>query len=522
MSRRAKPASDIPCLARCGPRSRRACHYRVDFLMKQEMLAPALLREAALVGGCWQASGEDGIAVQNPATGAVIGHVPRLGAAEVERAIARATEAQQGWAARGARARAAVLKAWHAEVLAHRDDLAAILTAEQGKPLAEARGEIDYGASYIEWYAEEARRVGGEMLAPLEPGKRVMTLKQPIGVVAAITPWNFPCAMVTRKLAPALASGCAVLLKPASSTPFTAIALAILAERAGLPSGLLSVLTGSAGEIGGALTTAPEIRKLSFTGSTEVGSALYAQSAPGIKKLSLELGGNAPVIVFDDCDLDVAVEGTMQAKFRNGGQTCVCANRIFVQAGIYDEFRDRLTARVAALRLGDGAQAGTEIGPLIDHAAVRKVLEHVEDAVALGARVETGGTPARDLGPNFVTPALLSGVTPEMAVFREETFGPVAPLLRFESFEEAMRLANDTPFGLASYVFTRDMGRVMGAMEALEFGMVGVNTGLISAAEAPFGGVKLSGLGREGGREGIEDYLETKYVCLGGLENAPC
>ncbi|MGR3378965.1 NAD-dependent succinate-semialdehyde dehydrogenase [Salipiger abyssi] len=490
--------------------------------MTSETTTPALLREAALVGGRWHASGADGIAVHNPASGVLIGRVPNLGAAEVAEAITRATEVQKDWAARGARARAAVLKAWHAEVIAHRDELAAILTAEQGKPLAEAAGEIDYGASYIEWYAEEARRVGGEMLAPLEPGKRMMTLKQPVGVVAAITPWNFPCAMVTRKLAPALASGCAVLLKPASQTPFTAIALALLAERAGLPPGLLSVLTGPAREIGGALTAAPEIRKLSFTGSTEVGRALYAQSAPGIKKLSLELGGNAPVIVFDDCDLDAAVEGTMQAKFRNGGQTCVCANRIFVQSGIYDAFRDRLTARVKVLKLGDGAEPGTEIGPMIDMAAVRKVLEHVDDAVSLGARLDTGGRRASELGAHFVTPALLSGVTPEMAVFREETFGPVAPLLRFDSFAEAMRLANDTPFGLASYVFSRDMARILGAMEALEFGMVGVNTGLISAAEAPFGGVKMSGLGREGGREGIEDYLETKYVCLGGLEAAPC
>lgn len=483
----------------------------------QDVVA-GLKREAALIGGEWRYTRPgEGIEVLDPATGEVIGLVPRVTALEIEQAIDAAEQSQRLWTECGARERAAVLKRWHALVLDHRDALAFIISREQGRPLAEAAGEIDYGASYIEWFAEEARRVDGKLLPAMETGKRMMVIKQPVGVVAAITPWNFPCAMVTRKVAPALASGCAIVLKPASQTPFTAIALAVLAERAGLPKGLLSVLTGSAAEIGAALTTSDRVRKLSFTGSTEVGIKLYAQSAATVKKLSLELGGNAPVLVFDDCDLELAIEGVMQAKFRNSGQTCVCANRILVQSGIHDAFLSRLIERVASLRLGNGQAKGTEIGPLIDGAAVEKVLFHIENAQAHGARLHVGGTRAEDLGENFVRPGVLSGVSDAMAVFHEETFGPIAAVMRFDTVEQAIRLANSTPFGLASYLFTRDLNRVLQVSERLEFGMVGVNTGLISAAEAPFGGVKLSGLGREGGHDGVEDYLESKYICIGGL-----
>ena len=391
-----------------------------------------------------------------------------------------------------------------------------ILTAEQGKPLAEAVGEITYGASFIEWFAEEARRVYGDTIPGHQRDKRILVLKQPIGVVAAITPWNFPNAMITRKAGPALASGCAMVLKPASQTPFSAIALAVLAERAGLPAGLFSVVTGSAVEIGAEMTANPVVRKLTFTGSTEIGIELYGQSAKTIKKLGLELGGNAPFIVFDDADLDAAVEGALIAKYRNNGQTCVCANRIYVQSGVYDAFAEKLIAAVAKLKTGDGFAEGVNLGPLIDKAALEKVQEHVADAVAKGATVALGGKP-HALGGTFYEATVLTGVTPDMAVAREETFGPLAPLFRFSDEAEVIAQANDTEFGLASYFYARDLARVFRVAEALEYGMVGVNTGLISTAEAPFGGVKMSGLGREGSHFGMDDFIELKYLCLGGI-----
>ncbi|RMH43165.1 MAG: NAD-dependent succinate-semialdehyde dehydrogenase, partial [Alphaproteobacteria bacterium] len=390
------------------------------------------------------------------------------------------------------------------------------LTAEQGKPLPEAKGEIAYGASFIEWFAEEARRAYGETIPAHQTDKRLLVLKQPIGVVAAITPWNFPNAMITRKAGPALAAGCAMVLKPASQTPFSAIALAVLAERAGLPAGLFSVVTGPAGEIGAEMTANPIVRKLTFTGSTEVGAKLYAQCAPTIKKLGLELGGNAPFIVFDDADLDAAVDGALIAKYRNNGQTCVCANRIYVQSGVYDAFAKKLADKVAGLKTGNGFEEGVTFGPLIDEAALRKVEEHVSDALAKGAKVVLGGR-RHPLGGTFYEPTILTDVTPDMAVAREETFGPVAPLFRFETEAEAVAQANDTEFGLASYFYSRDLARVWRVSEALDYGMVGVNTGLISTAEAPFGGVKMSGIGREGSRHGLDEFMEMKYVCVGGI-----
>ncbi|GGO38465.1 NAD-dependent succinate-semialdehyde dehydrogenase [Gemmobacter aquaticus] len=477
---------------------------------------PSLLRQAALVGPRWLAATSDDLAVTNPANGEVIGHVPALTEADAEAAIAAASAAQKVWAGRTARDRATILRRWYDLILQHQEDLAAILTAEQGKPLPEARGEITYGASFIEWFAEEARRAYGDIVPGHAPDKRILVMKQPIGVVAAITPWNFPNAMVTRKVGPALAAGCAIVLKPASQTPFSAIALAVLAERAGLPAGLLSVLTGSARRLGAVLTQSPQIRKLSFTGSTEVGAELYAQCAPTIKKLGLELGGNAPFIVFDDADLDAAVEGCIIAKFRNNGQTCVCANRIYVQAGIHDAFAARLCDRLAGMQTGDGFSPGVAFGPLIDRAAVDKVSAHITDATDRGARLALGGYPHK-LGGTFFQPTVLTGVTADMAIAREETFGPVAPLFRFETEGEVVAAANDTEFGLASYLFSRDLSRVWRVSEALEYGIVGVNTGLVSTAEAPFGGVKLSGLGREGSRHGLDDYLELKYLCLGGI-----
>ncbi|MFO1208411.1 MAG: NAD-dependent succinate-semialdehyde dehydrogenase [Amaricoccus sp.] len=475
-----------------------------------------LLREAALVGDRWIEAGPDGIAVTNPSTGALLGHVPNLGAAETEAAIAAAETAQKAWAARTAKDRAGVLRRWFDLMMAAQDDLGRILTAEQGKPLPEAKGEIAYGASFIEWFAEEARRAYGEIVPGHATDKRILVTRMPVGVVAAITPWNFPNAMITRKAGPALAAGCAMVLKPASQTPFSAIALAVLAERAGLPAGLLSVLTGSSRVIGGVMTASPTVRKLTFTGSTEVGAQLYGQCAPTIKKLGLELGGNAPFIVFDDADLEAAVEGCLIAKFRNNGQTCVCANRIYVQSGIHDAFARRLAERLATMKTGDGFADGTAFGPLIDKAAAEKVAEHVADATAKGGKVILGGHP-HALGGTFWEPTVITGVTSEMAVAREETFGPVAPLFRFETEAEVVAAANDTEFGLASYLYSRDVARVFRVSEALEYGMVGVNTGLVSTAEAPFGGVKSSGLGREGSRHGLEDFLEIKYVCLGGI-----
>ena len=472
-----------------------------------------LMREACLIDGAW-VTGDAWIDVDNPATGETIGRVPKLGAAETERAIAAADRAMPAWAARTAKERAQVLRRFFDLMMAHQDDLAALLTREQGKPLAEARGEIAYAASFLEWFGEEAKRVYGQTIPSHAPDKRIVVLKQPIGVVAAITPWNFPAAMITRKIGPALAAGCAVVLKPASQTPFSALALGVLAEEAGLPKGLLNILTGSAAEIGGVLTASAVVRKLSFTGSTEVGAKLYEQSAPTIKKLSLELGGNAPFIVFDDADLDAAVAGAIASKYRNAGQTCVCANRLYVQSGVYEAFAEKLVAAVKALKVGDGMADGTAIGPLIDMAAVEKAEDHVADAVAKGATVVAGGKRS-SLGGRFFEPTVLAGVTQDMLITREETFGPVAPLIRFETDADAIAQANATPFGLAAYFYARDLKRVWTVAEAIEAGIVGVNTGIISTEVAPFGGVKLSGLGREGSSFGIEDYLEIKYVCLG-------
>ncbi|WP_242219089.1 NADP-dependent succinate-semialdehyde dehydrogenase [Shinella zoogloeoides] len=477
---------------------------------------PSLLRQAALVGPRWIEADGSGIAVKNPATGELVGYVPKLGAKETKEAIDAAAEAQKGWAARTAKERSAVLRKWFELMIENKDDLGRILTMEQGKPLAEATGEIVYGASFVEWFAEEARRLYGDIVPGHQKDKRILVMKQPIGVVAAITPWNFPNAMITRKAGPAFAAGCAMVLKPASQTPFSAIAIAILAERAGLPAGLFSVITGSAREIGAELTANSTVRKLTFTGSTEIGAELYKQCAPTIKKLGLELGGNAPFIVFDDADLDAAVEGALIAKFRNNGQTCVCANRLYVQEGVYDAFSEKLAAAVGKLKTGNGFDEGVILGPLIDTAALEKVEEHVADAVKKGGRVVQGGK-RHALGGTFYEATVIADVTPDMAVAREETFGPVAPLFRFKDEDDVIAQANDTEFGLASYFYAKELSRVFRVAEALEYGMVGVNTGLISTAEAPFGGVKLSGLGREGSRYGIEEFTEIKYVCLGGI-----
>jgi succinate-semialdehyde dehydrogenase/glutarate-semialdehyde dehydrogenase len=476
---------------------------------------PDLLRQQAYIGGRWL-DADDGttLAVHNPSSGELLGRVPSMGAAETGRAIAAAHAAWPEWRDRLAAERADVLRRWHDLVRAHREDLARLLTAEQGKPLAEARGEIDYAASFLEWYAEEARRICGEAIPSPWAGRRVLTLRQPIGVCAAITPWNFPSAMLTRKAGAAIAAGCTVVAKPASATPFSALALAVLAEAAGLPAGVLNVITGPAEAIGAELTANPVVRMLSFTGSTATGKRLMADCAGTVKKLALELGGNAPFIVFDDADLEQAVEGALASKYRNTGQTCVCANRLLIQDGIYEAFAARLAERVAALKVGDGMEDGVQLGPLINEEAVAKVEAHIADAVSLGARVLTGGR-RHALGRSFFQPTVLADVSPEMRVCREETFGPVAPLLRFHSEEEAIRLANASESGLAAYFYARDLGRVWRVAEALEYGMVGVNAGVISTAVAPFGGVKQSGLGREGGHEGIVEYLETKYVCLG-------
>ncbi|MDR3472927.1 MAG: NADP-dependent succinate-semialdehyde dehydrogenase [Devosia sp.] len=485
--------------------------------MTHALKDPDLLRQAALVGGRWIAA-EPGrsITVRNPATGDVVGLVPRLGAAETHEAIEAARRAQPAWAAVTAKERARILRRWYELMMANQDDLGLILTLEQGKPLPEAKGEIAYGASFIEWFAEEARRLYGDIVPGHAPDKRILILKQPIGVVAAITPWNFPNAMITRKAGPAFAAGCAMVLKPASQTPFSALAIAVLDERAGLPPGLFSVLTGPASEIGGALTSSPIVRKLTFTGSTEVGAELMRQCAPTIKKLGLELGGNAPFIVFDDADLDAAVQGALIAKFRNNGQTCVCANRIYVQEGVYDAFAAKLAEAVGRMTVGNGLEPGVELGPLIDDKAVEKVEEHVADALSKGARAVTGGH-KHALGGRFFQPTVLTGVNAGMTVAHEETFGPLAPLFRFKDEADVIAQANDTEFGLASYFYARDMGRVWRVAEALEYGMVGINTGLISTPEAPFGGVKQSGLGREGSKYGIEEFTEIKYLCLGGI-----
>ncbi len=473
----------------------------------------ALLRQHCYINGQWH-DGEQRIDVTNPANGEHITTVPSLGASETQLAIDAANAALPAWSALTAADRAARLRRWFELLMAHQEDLAQLMTAEQGKPLAEARGEIGYAASFINWFAEEGRRAYGEVIPAHQGDKRILVLKQPIGVCAAITPWNFPAAMITRKVAPALAAGCTMVVKPAEQTPLSALALAVLAEEAGIPAGVLNIITGDAREIGGVLTASPIVRKLSFTGSTEVGRILYAQSAPTLKKLSLELGGNAPFIVFEDADIDAAIEGAMVCKFRNAGQTCVCANRLYVHDAIYDEFITKLTAKVSALQVGDGTQAGVTQGPLIDVPALEKVEEHVADVLAQGGTLVTGG--ARDaLGGTFYQPTILSEVTSDMQVAREETFGPVAPVFRFTDEADVIRLANDTEFGLAGYFYARDLGRVWRVAEALEYGIIGVNTGIISTEVAPFGGIKASGLGREGAHHGLDEYLETKYVCMG-------
>ncbi|WP_398500154.1 NAD-dependent succinate-semialdehyde dehydrogenase [Variovorax sp.] len=479
---------------------------------------PTLLRQQAYVAGAW-IDADDGttVAVTNPASGETIGSVPMCGTAETERAIAAAEKAQKGWARLPAKERSAILRKLNDLMLANVDDLALIMTTEQGKPLAESRGEIAYAASFIEWFAEEARRVYGDTIPAPQADRRILALKQPVGVTAAITPWNFPAAMLTRKAGPALAAGCAMVVKPATQTPYSALAFAELAERAGVPKGLLSVLTGSASKIGGEMTRSPIVRKLTFTGSTEVGRTLMKQSADTIKKLSLELGGNAPFIVFDDADIDAAVEGAMVSKYRNTGQTCVCANRLYVQRGVLEAFTQKLVARVKALKVGDGTEAGVNQGPLIDAKAVEKIEEHVADAVAKGGQVLAGGK-RHALGGLFYEPTVIGGASADMLFAREETFGPLAPIFAFDTEEEAVAAANDTEFGLAAYFYSRDIGRIMRVAESLESGIVGVNTGLVSTAEAPFGGVKQSGLGREGSKYGLDDFLEVKYVCLAGLD----
>ena len=488
----------------------------LDHTDLRAMLAdPDLLRDRAYIAGDWVGA-DDGATfpVTNPARGDVLARVPDMGEAETARAIEAADAARRAWAARTGKERAAVLRKWHDLMIAAADDLAAILTAEMGKPLAEARGEILYGAAFVEWFAEEAKRVYGETIPGHQPDKRILVLRQPIGVAASITPWNFPNAMIARKVAPALAAGCGFVAKPAGETPLSALAMAVLAERAGVPAGLFSVVTSSrSSAIGKVFCAHPLVRKLTFTGSTEVGRILLAQAAEQVLKCSMELGGNAPFIVFDDADLDAAAEGAMISKYRNNGQTCVCANRIYVQAGVYDAFAEKLAARAAALKVGDGFEAGVQAGPLITEKAVEKVEAHIADAVSKGAKVALGGRRS-PLGGTFFEPTILTGVTRDMAVATDETFGPVAPLFRFETEADVIAQANDTIFGLASYFYARDLARVWRVAEALEYGMVGINTGLISTEVAPFGGVKQSGLGREGSRHGIEDYLEMKYLCL--------
>lgn len=473
----------------------------------------SLLKDKCYVDGKWLSASKS-IDVTNPVNESVIGSVPNMGKAETRQAIEAAEKAQKDWAKKTAKERSAILRKWFTLMMENQEDLAQIMTAEQGKPLAESRGEVGYGASFIEFFAEEARRIYGETIPSPFANGRMVVIKQPVGVVAAITPWNFPNAMIARKAGPALAAGCAFVCKPASETPLSALAMAELAQRAGIPPGVFSVITGSAREIGAEMTANPVVRALTFTGSTEIGRLLMAQCAPTIKKLGLELGGNAPFIVFDDADLDAAVAGAMISKYRNAGQTCVCANRILVQEGVYDAFAEKLAAAVKNLKVGDGVEAGVTTGPLINKAAVDKVQEHIADALSKGARLLVGG---KSMGGNFFEPTLLRDVTTDMAVAREETFGPVAPLFKFKTEEEAITMANNTEFGLACYFYTRDIGRVWRVGEALDYGMVGINEGIISTAEAPFGGMKQSGIGREGSHHGVEEYLEMKYMLMGGL-----
>lgn len=478
---------------------------------------PSLLRDLAYIDGAWTgADCDETFDVIDPATGRVLASVPSMGPSETKRAIEAARRALSGWRAKPAKQRAAVLRRWHDLMLANIHDLAAILTAEQGKPLHEAKGEITYAASFLEWFAEEAKRVAGDTLASPSDDKRIVVVKEAIGVCAAITPWNFPAGMITRKAGPALAAGCTIVVKPAEATPLSAFALAVLAERAGVPAGVFSVVTGDPQAIGAELTSNPIVRKLSFTGSTPVGRLLAAQCAATVKKVSLELGGNAPFIVFEDADLDAAVEGAVASKYRNAGQTCVCANRLYVHEKVYDEFAKRFARAVTELKVGNGFDPGVTQGPLINEAAVVKVESHLADAMSQGASVMTGGK-RHSLGGTFFEPTVLTGVTAQMRIAREETFGPVAPLIRFGNDAEVIRLANDTEYGLAAYFYSRDIGRVWRVAEALEYGMVGVNTGLISNEVAPFGGIKQSGLGREGSKYGIDDYVEIKYLCIGGI-----
>ncbi len=483
-----------------------------------QLTDPNLFRQQCYIGGNWVDSAERGtVDVNNPATNEQLGVVPNLGADETRAAIEAAAGALDNWKARTAKERSAILRRFSGLMMEHQEDLAVLMTAEQGKPLAESRGEIAYAASFIEWFAEEAKRVYGDVIPGPLHDRRIIVLKQPIGVVASITPWNFPAAMITRKIGPALAAGCTVVCKPASQTPFSALALAELGERAGLPAGALNVVTGNAREIGGELTGNPLVRKLTFTGSTETGKLLIRQCADTVKKVSMELGGNAPFIVFDDADIDAAVDGAIAAKYRNSGQTCVCANRILIQDGVYDEFAQKFAAASGALRVGDALAGEVDQGPLIDAAAVAKIEEHIADAVDKGATVVLGGK-RHELGGTFFEPTVLTGVTSAMLVAREETFGPLAPLFRFESEDEAIAMANDTEFGLAAYAYTSDLGRSWRVPEKLEYGIVGINTGIISTEVAPFGGIKESGLGREGSKYGIDDYLEIKYVCIAGVD----
>ncbi|NEV77724.1 NAD-dependent succinate-semialdehyde dehydrogenase [Rhodopseudomonas sp. BR0C11] len=482
--------------------------------LRDRLKDPSLLREQCYIGGAW--SGTSTIAVTNPANGQTIAKVPHLGAAEATQAVEAAAQAFPAWAKLTAKQRSNILRKWFELIIANREDLALILTTEQGKPLAEALGEVDIGAAYVEFFAEEARRVYGETIPTQRADARLIAIKQPIGVCGAITPWNFPSSMITRKVSPALAAGCTVVLKPAEETPLSAFALAALAEKAGVPKGVFNVLTGDAPAIGKVLCEHPAVRFVGFTGSTEVGKILYKQASVGVKKLGLELGGNAPFIVFDDADVDAAVEGAMVSKYRNMGQTCVCANRLYVQDGVYDAFVEKLAAKVKAMKVGDGTEQGVTQGPLINEAAVEKTERHIADALSNGAKVITGGK-RHALGGTFFEPTVLADVRPDALVAHEETFGPLAPVFRFNDEAEVIRLANASPFGLASYFYARDLGRVWRVAEALESGMVGVNTGLITTEVAPFGGVKESGLGREGSHHGIEEYVEIKYVMMAGI-----
>jgi succinate-semialdehyde dehydrogenase/glutarate-semialdehyde dehydrogenase len=477
-----------------------------------------LFRQKCYVDGEWvDAIGGATIPVTNPASGETLGTVPKMGGEETRRAIEAADRALPAWRAKTAKQRAQVLRKWADLMMEHQEDLAALMTAEQGKPLTESRGEIAYAASFIEWFGEEGKRIYGDTIPSHGPDKRIVVIKEPIGVCAAITPWNFPAAMITRKAGPALAAGCTMVLKPATATPYSALALCELAERAGVPKGVFSCVTGGAKEIGGEMTSNPIVRKLTFTGSTEIGKLLMEQCAGTVKKVSLELGGNAPFIVFDDADIEEAVKGAIASKYRNAGQTCVCANRILVQDGVYDAFAKRLAEVAGAMKVGNGVEQGTVIGPLIDMKAVEKVEAHIADALQKGAKVVVGGRRSA-LGGSFFEPTVLAGVTPDMMITREETFGPVAPLYRFKTEAEAIKMANDTEFGLAAYFYSRDIGRIWRVAEALEYGIVGINEGIISTEIAPFGGVKESGIGREGSKYGIEDYLEIKYLCLGGID----